>query len=423
MAMDFKGIAWVGNVYQKFEAMCLEVEEIMYQDTLTYVDSQVHTVCASVKRFCSDVTQDLLPPSSMELSKVEGTPFSLQNDIDAELDFGLYKKPKVVLREDHRRSDTKKCSRKLDVISDMGKDVTCASAGSVMSSWNTFGSDWAQNGMASLTRDSNLSMKMVAAIENRVPVEVSRLTSPVAKDSSSNIPNENSEPEGDQEFISSPNTAAELWEHGWEEAESVNEENPNAPESEGDSSFDPVALDGRVLIESIENQDMEIRVLSGSSGQAYDMPRNGGLVSLKESTVDVGPQYLKLADKEVILSDQGQPGDWTANGGDNCGSIGHSEEKMNSPDSSKLDESCVLVDGNEAFVVSPRKGKHRSYKKKIKDALYMKIKSARRREFEQLTACHGDNNTNSSSTPTLGMNLNSRKLPAPDSCDTEWELL
>lgn len=29
--MDVKGITWVGSVYQKFEAMCLEVEEVMYQ--------------------------------------------------------------------------------------------------------------------------------------------------------------------------------------------------------------------------------------------------------------------------------------------------------------------------------------------------------------------------------------------------------
>lgn len=29
--MSFKGIAWAGNVYEKFEAMCLEVEEAMYQ--------------------------------------------------------------------------------------------------------------------------------------------------------------------------------------------------------------------------------------------------------------------------------------------------------------------------------------------------------------------------------------------------------
>ncbi|KAG2308669.1 hypothetical protein Bca52824_028417 [Brassica carinata] len=59
--MDFKGITWVGKVYQKFEEMCLEVEEIIVQDTAKYVENQVQTVGNSVKRFCSDVVQDLRP--------------------------------------------------------------------------------------------------------------------------------------------------------------------------------------------------------------------------------------------------------------------------------------------------------------------------------------------------------------------------
>ncbi|WMV39316.1 hypothetical protein MTR67_032701 [Solanum verrucosum] len=29
--MDLKSISWVGNIYQKFETMCLEMEEAMYQ--------------------------------------------------------------------------------------------------------------------------------------------------------------------------------------------------------------------------------------------------------------------------------------------------------------------------------------------------------------------------------------------------------
>ncbi|KAJ0259967.1 Uncharacterized protein HA466_0062440 [Hirschfeldia incana] len=63
--MEFKGITWVGNVYQKFEAMCLEVEEIIVQDTAKYVENQVQTVGTSVKRFCSDVVQDLRPDDSV----------------------------------------------------------------------------------------------------------------------------------------------------------------------------------------------------------------------------------------------------------------------------------------------------------------------------------------------------------------------
>ncbi|CAN8247575.1 unnamed protein product [Cochlearia groenlandica] len=67
--MDFKGITWVGNVYQKFEAMCLEVEEIIVQDTAKYVENQVHTVGNTVKKFCSDVVQDLLPDDSVGSTK------------------------------------------------------------------------------------------------------------------------------------------------------------------------------------------------------------------------------------------------------------------------------------------------------------------------------------------------------------------
>ncbi|VYS54068.1 unnamed protein product [Arabidopsis thaliana] len=67
--MDFKGIKWVGNVYQKFEAMCLEVEEIIVQDTAKYVENQVQTVGNSVKKFCSDVVHDLLPDESVDSGK------------------------------------------------------------------------------------------------------------------------------------------------------------------------------------------------------------------------------------------------------------------------------------------------------------------------------------------------------------------
>ncbi|KAF3559523.1 hypothetical protein F2Q69_00011716 [Brassica cretica] len=67
--MDFKGITWVGNVYQKFEAMCLEVEEIIVQDTAKYVENQVQTVGNSLKKFCSDVVQDFNPDETVDSGK------------------------------------------------------------------------------------------------------------------------------------------------------------------------------------------------------------------------------------------------------------------------------------------------------------------------------------------------------------------
>ncbi|ONI12536.1 hypothetical protein PRUPE_4G170200 [Prunus persica] len=57
-----KGMNWVGNIYQKFEAICQEVDDIVNQDTIKYVETQVQTVGKSVKKLCSDVVQDLIPP-------------------------------------------------------------------------------------------------------------------------------------------------------------------------------------------------------------------------------------------------------------------------------------------------------------------------------------------------------------------------
>ncbi|EPS62712.1 hypothetical protein M569_12076, partial [Genlisea aurea] len=61
--MDFKGIAWVGNVYQKFEAMCLEVEEVVYEDTVKYMEGQMQKVSGSVKKFYTEIMDDLNPSS------------------------------------------------------------------------------------------------------------------------------------------------------------------------------------------------------------------------------------------------------------------------------------------------------------------------------------------------------------------------
>ncbi|XP_076939647.1 uncharacterized protein LOC143608518 [Bidens hawaiensis] len=95
-SMDLKGIAWVGHIYQKFEAMCLEVEEAMSQETAKYIENQVQTVGAGMKRFCSDVMQDLLPPSSKDLSRVAGAELSL----NPYLEFGIHKKPISSIKED-----------------------------------------------------------------------------------------------------------------------------------------------------------------------------------------------------------------------------------------------------------------------------------------------------------------------------------
>ncbi|XP_047174053.1 uncharacterized protein LOC124841768 isoform X1 [Vigna umbellata] len=62
---------WVGNIYQKFEAVCHEVDDIVCQDAKTYLENQVQNVGDSVKKFYSGVVHDLLPLNSLVSSQYE----------------------------------------------------------------------------------------------------------------------------------------------------------------------------------------------------------------------------------------------------------------------------------------------------------------------------------------------------------------
>lgn len=113
MDLKLKSIAWVGrNISQKFETMCQQVDNIVsevlicflpyascyflwiwfgslvdgpnlklfsVQDTVKYVENQMQTVGGSVKRFCSDVVQDLLP-SSVDPGRHEAQEVVLKRD-------------------------------------------------------------------------------------------------------------------------------------------------------------------------------------------------------------------------------------------------------------------------------------------------------------------------------------------------------
>ncbi|CAN4103256.1 unnamed protein product [Withania somnifera] len=84
--MDLKAISWVGNIYEKFETMCLEMEEAMYQDTVKYVENQVNTVGTNVKKFYSEVMQDVLPQCNIDPVKVAAADLSLNPYAHYEID-------------------------------------------------------------------------------------------------------------------------------------------------------------------------------------------------------------------------------------------------------------------------------------------------------------------------------------------------
>ena len=59
-----KGIAWVGNIYQKFEVMCMELDDTVCEETLKYVKNQLQTVGANVKQFCTELMLEVLSPTN-----------------------------------------------------------------------------------------------------------------------------------------------------------------------------------------------------------------------------------------------------------------------------------------------------------------------------------------------------------------------
>lgn len=87
---------------------------LLFQDTVKYVENQVHTVGVRVKKFCSEVMQDIRPESSsIHPVKEVAVDFSLDTYEVME------KKPKSSLKE-HARGIYEKLMEDAQVIKSGG---------------------------------------------------------------------------------------------------------------------------------------------------------------------------------------------------------------------------------------------------------------------------------------------------------------
>ncbi|KAK6934166.1 hypothetical protein RJ641_034321 [Dillenia turbinata] len=86
-----EGISWVGNIYQKFEAICHEADFVSQcdMDKIKYVENRVHTVGESVKQACSNVVQDLLSSSSVDSGENKAQALSPVESIDSAAEIKL----------------------------------------------------------------------------------------------------------------------------------------------------------------------------------------------------------------------------------------------------------------------------------------------------------------------------------------------
>lgn len=85
LKVSSKGLSWIDLMYQKFEAICEEVDKdhtLLMQETTKYVENQVSAVGTNVQKFFADFMEDILPPApevDIKCSSLERSVHSTEN--------------------------------------------------------------------------------------------------------------------------------------------------------------------------------------------------------------------------------------------------------------------------------------------------------------------------------------------------------
>ncbi|XP_075098497.1 uncharacterized protein LOC107775144 isoform X4 [Nicotiana tabacum] len=392
--MDMKGISWVGNIYQKFEAMCLEMEEAMYQDTVRYVENQVQTVGASVKRFYSDVMLDMHPHCNIGPVKVAAADLSLNPYAHTEIN----KKLKANLKGHNPRGITKKLIDDTQVIKGKSKN------GGVYRRQNV--------GIKEIVRDSHPPSKKSDAIciVSRDAIKFSSV----------------SKVRGDYEVASDrmAMTSAKASVKGHDSVEAAKEVYNHIMDinvSAAGISSNAAASDTSLSVESVGKNQPDLRN-TAAIGRCMD----------KELAGETGPDIRsnthndEVAREEISESCQERSGSYSSTSPKKYDHLNESDvEIVEQFDELNLEETCVLVEGGRLHIPQGSV-KRKSYKKKLREVFSTKKKTSRK-EYEQLGALHGDQLPNLEAEDkvmqVLATSSNTKSLSANDHSESEWELL
>ncbi|XP_070033267.1 uncharacterized protein [Nicotiana tomentosiformis] len=393
--MDMKGISWVGNIYQKFEAMCLEMEEAMYQDTVRYVENQVQTVGASVKRFYSDVMLDMHPHCNIGPVKVAAADLSLNPYAHTEIN----KKLKANLKGHNPRGITKKLIDDTQVIKGKSKN------GGVYRRQNV--------GIKEIVRDSHPPSKKSDAIciVSRDAIKFSSV----------------SKVRGDYEVASDrmAMTSAKASVKGHDSVEAAKEVYNHIMDinvSAAGISSNAAASDTSLSVESVGKNQPDLRN-TAAIGRCMD----------KELAGETGPDIRsnthndEVAREEISESCQERSDSYSSTSPKKYDHLNESDvEIVEQFDELNLEETCVLVEGGRLHIPQGSV-KRKSYKKKLREVFSTKKKTTRK-EYEQLGALHGDQLPNLEAEDkvmqVLATSSNTKSLSANDHSESdEWELL
>ncbi|KAL3323177.1 hypothetical protein AABB24_040341 [Solanum stoloniferum] len=421
--MDLKGIAWVGDMYQKFEAMCLEMEDAMYQDTARYVENQVQSVGASVKRFYSDVVLDLHPQFNIDPVKVAAADLSLNPYAHTEIS----KKLKAKLKGGHPRVINKELIDDTQVIKGKSKsggvyrrqsvgikeivrdnhppskksDALCLVSGNAIK----LSSDSKVRGGFEVASDHMTMSSPLASVKGRNSTET-------GKEVSNHIIKTNVPAAGISINVAASDTSLSVDCVGQKQADLRN------TYSVGDLQSDSHA-DRGTHKELAGDTGLKISSNTGDNNIASEEINNIAKISSNIGDNNIASEEINESCKERSDKSCSPPPE-------KYDLIESDVEIVERYDESKLEETCVLVEADKLHVPQGSV-KRKSYKKKLRQVFSMKKKSMRK-EYEQRGALHGDQQPNlvpeEKPMQVLSKNSNVKKLSsADDHSESEWELL
>ncbi|RDX74220.1 hypothetical protein CR513_46062, partial [Mucuna pruriens] len=409
MAMDVKGITWVGDIFQKFEDIYVEVEDTVFEETVKYIGNQMQTVGESVKKICSDVMQDLLPPSSYDL---DGTSAS-ELPIDQYTNGGFSKKSFQGSKKITVKADTNQLTEDSRINHDVDNDVvhaeSCYSDASFMSgSCNSVkGIDFISHArqyvgsteiISNLGGDENQQNKNVPAFKTVSEITLSKADTSQSCELSD--VNQNNAATVSKAVSAEVTTIASG-------ADCCNEiENASTEE----------IPDVLVLAKSAEEKEMHISLYSSSDlfGDPY------GVTMVRSFQPDNYSYHTIIVTHPEITETWGLdvPNIGTA--------IEQGHKTMQQDDELKLEETCVMVTRDELQSVPNAEGNLITGKNKKRKPFSLSKKAARKQEYEELAILHGNNEKEKGDCaenlcPTI--QDDHKKLLLPDISEPEWELL
>ncbi|KAG4971948.1 hypothetical protein AAZX31_13G274400 [Glycine max] len=413
MAMDVKGITWVGNIFQTFEDIYVDVEDTMLEETVKYIGNQMQTVGESVKKIYSDVMQDLLPPSSYDLDETSAPELPIDQYADAGFSKKSFQGSKKITVKDDTNQMTEDSRINHDVDNDVihaefcDSDALFISASCNSVKRNNFiaharqyvGSTHIKSNLGGDENQQNKNMPASKTVSEITLLKTD--TCSISQSCEVSRVNQNHASTVSKAASSEVTTIASV-------ADCCNEiENASTEE----------IPDVLVLAESAEEKEMHI--ISYSSSVLLGDPYGVTMVRTFEpdnysyhSIIASHPEITETWDLNVpmigtIIVEQGH-------------------KTMHQDDELKLEETCVMVARDELQSVPNARGNLITSKNKKRQPFSLSKKATRRQEYEELAILHRNNEKEKGD---FAENLCStlqddhKKLLLPDIYEPEWELL